>query len=74
MKNQGPFLAQSSGQGSLAALGISPFDIAQGDTALALLDSWIALSEDESRNAAVADSYDDVATKSEKAGVSTFSS
>jgi hypothetical protein len=38
------------------------------DTAVALLDSWIA-SEDESKIAAVADSYDDVRSKSEKAGV-----
>ena len=32
------------------------------------LDSWIALSEDESRIVAVGHSYDDVVSKSEKAG------
>ena len=34
------------------------------------LDSWIALSEDESKIVAVGDSYDGVVSKSEKAGVS----
>jgi hypothetical protein len=34
------------------------------------LDSWIALSEDESKIVAVGTSYDDVVTKSEKLGVS----
>jgi hypothetical protein len=34
------------------------------------LDSWIALSEDESKIVAVGSSYDDVVRKSESAGVS----
>jgi hypothetical protein len=34
------------------------------------LDSWIALSEDESKIVAVGDSYSDVVSKSESAGVS----
>jgi len=34
------------------------------------LDSWIALSEDESKIVAVGGSYDEVVTKSENAGVS----
>jgi hypothetical protein len=34
------------------------------------LDSWVALSEDESKIVAVGTSYDEVVAKSEKAGVS----
>ena len=48
----------------------TPEDIRLEVLRSAPLNSWIALSEDESKIVAVGTSYDEVVTKSENAGVS----